>query len=289
MAGTADALRMTTTTDYLLGHDPAELARLEHQAMLLAPATRTVLEHAGIAPGMRVLDLGTGAGDVAMMVADLVGSAGSVVGVDQSAKALTLAADRVERRGIRNVSFLHDDLRTVRLTGEFDAVVGRLVLLYTPEPDQVLRRFAGLVRPGGVVVAMEFEMTTAGTLPPTELTGRIAYWVAEAFRRAGLDASLGARLGDVFARAGLGEATVLGLQDYRPPGDRDGARMAAGVVRTLLPVLERTGLATAEEVDIDTLEDRFARESATFGAIFRSPTLVGAWARVRGEVDGQGT
>lgn len=271
---------MTTADGYLLGHDQAELDRLEHQGRVLAPATRTLLGLAGIVPGMRVLDLGTGAGDVAMEVAELVGPTGSVVGIDQSAKALALAAERIGRRGFTNVSFIHDDLRTVRLTDEFDAVVGRLVLLYTPEPDEVVRKFAGLVRPGGVVAVMELELTAGGSIPPTELTDRTAYWISEGFRRSGLDAGLGARLTEVMRRAGLDGATVLGLQGYHPPGDRDVARMAAGVLRTLLPVLEKTGVVTPEEVDIDTFEERFVRDSVAHDAIFKPSPLVGAWARV---------
>jgi SAM-dependent methyltransferase len=255
---------------------------LEHQAGILAPATRTVLTLAGVEPGMRVLDLGTGAGDVALAAAELVGPTGSVVGVDQSVPALTLAAERVERRGVTNVSFLQGDLTTMRLFDGFDAVVARLVLLYVPEPHEVVRRFAGMLRPGGVIAMMEYEMTAAGTLPPTDLTARTAYWIAEGYRRSGLDASLGARLADVLSRAGLTDVTVLGLQGYRPAGDRDGARMAADAIRTLLPVLERTGVATAEEVDLDTLEDRFAVDSTVHDAIVKPPTLVGAWARVGG-------
>lgn len=267
-------------TTYLLGHDPDELARLEHQAMVLAPATRTVLHLAGITPGMRVLDLGSGAGDVALEVADLVGPTGSVVGIDQSVPALTLAAKRVEEREVTNVSFVHGKLEDIDLIDDFDAVVGRLILLYTPDPDLVLAKFARLVRPGGVVAMMEFEMTAAGTLPPTELSSLVGYWIAEAFRRSGLDASLGARLAGVLARAGLGQVSVLGLQGYRPPGDREGALMAAGVLRTLLPVLEKTGVATAADIGIDTLADRFAADSAEHDAVFKPPTLVGAWATV---------
>jgi SAM-dependent methyltransferase len=270
---------MTTDTTYLLGHDPAELARLEHQARMLAPATRTILHLAGIAPGMRVLDLGTGAGDVAFQVADLVGPTGSVVGIDQSVNALAFAAHRAEQRGLTNVSFVHDDLHTVPITGEFDAVVGRLVLLYLPDPSDVLRRFTGLVRKGGVVAVMEYEMTAAGTLPPTALSEKVTYWVTESFRRSGLDASLGARLPQVLRRAGLGETTVLGLQGYREPGDPDGPRMAAEIIRTLLPVLDKTGVATPDEVDIDTLEDRMAQDCQRHDMIFKLPTLVGAWAR----------
>jgi SAM-dependent methyltransferase len=273
-------MTQTTASPYLLGHDEQELARLEHQANILAPATRTILRLAGITPGMRVLDLGTGAGDVAFEVAELVGPNGSVVGVDQSVKALRYAAVRAERRNLANVAFLHDDLHTIPIDDRFDAVVGRLILLYTPDPAAVLRKFAGLVRPGGVVATMEYEMRAAGTLPPTELSSRVCDWIIGAFDRSGLDPSLGARLGPILRDAGLADATVVGLQGYREPGDPAGPKLAAETVRTLLPVIERTGLATAAEVDIDTLEDRLAQDSMAHGTTFKPPTLVGAWARV---------
>jgi hypothetical protein len=178
------------------------------------------------------------------------------------------------------VSFLHDDLHTVPITGEFDAVVGRLVLLYLPHPDVVLRRFASLVRKGGIVAMMEYEMAAAGSLPPTALSEQVTGWVTESFRRSGLDASLGARLTQVMRRAGFDEATMLGVQGYCEAGDRDGPRMAAGIIRTLLPVLHETGVATPDEVDIDTLEDRIAQDCIDHDLIFKFPTLVGAWARV---------
>jgi predicted O-methyltransferase YrrM len=271
---------MTMTTEYLLGHDADELARLEGQARIHAPATRAILELAGIGPGMRVLDLGTGAGDVAFQVAELVGPEGSVVGVDQSAEALTFARHRAEQRGLTTVSFVEEDLHSAGLTGEFDAVVGRMVLLYVPDPAEVVRRVAGLLRPGGVVAMMEVEMTTAGLLPPTDLGERVRYWIVEAFRRSGLDPSLGARLDDVLARAGLRDVSMLGIQGYLRPGDRAGAALAAGTVRTLLPAIEKTGVATLDEIDIDTLEERVAQNCVDHNAIFKPPVLVGGWARV---------
>jgi SAM-dependent methyltransferase len=271
---------MTTTQSYLLGHEEDELRRLEHQASMLAPATRIVLEQAGIEPGMRVLDLGTGAGDVAFEVAEMVGPSGSVLGIDQSASALRWAARRLEARDVSNVTFLHDDLHSVEIADSFDAVVGRLVLLYTPEPAGVLRRYAALVRKGGVVVAMEYEMLAAGSIPSTPVSEQIVGWIAEAFRRSQLDASLGAHLEPIMRAAGLAEPTVVGLQAYFSPDDPAGARLAASTVRTLLPVIERTGVATAEEVDIDTLEARCAKDLLDSCAVFKPPVLVGAWARV---------
>jgi SAM-dependent methyltransferase len=246
----------------------------------LAPGTRAILQLAGVGPGMHVLDLGAGAGDVAFELADIVGPSGSVVGIDQSTEALARAERRRQVRGSTNCSFVEGDILSVELDRTFDAVVGRLVLLYAPDPAEIIRRHAARIRPGGVVVAMEFDMGVAGSIPPVRGVEQTASWIREAFRRAGLDPCLGARLGPLLAAAGLGSATVLGQQTYLQCDDRTGAQMLAGVVRTLLPTIIATSVATAEVVDIDTLEERVAAELSEHEAILRPPTLVGAWTTV---------
>ena len=87
-----------------IGED--EVARLEAQGAAIAPATRMIFAEAGIRPGMRVLDLGCGAGDVAFVAADLVGPEGCVVGVDRSADALARARRRAAQRGLTQVRFV---------------------------------------------------------------------------------------------------------------------------------------------------------------------------------------
>jgi ubiquinone/menaquinone biosynthesis C-methylase UbiE len=268
----------TGTATYLLGHEDPELQRLEEQARTLAPATATILRSACIAPGMRVLDLGTGAGDVAIAAAELVGPTGSVVGIDQAPKALGHAEQRCALRGLTNVTFVEGDVTTAEIDGTFDAVVGRLVLLYVDDPVAVVRRWCSRIRSGGVFVAMEFEMTAAGLLPPGPLFEQAKEWFLAAFRHAGHDPLLGARLAEVLRAAGLENPVALGLQAYLD--DSTGPPLLAGIVRTLLPAIERAGIATAAEVDIDTLAPRVAEEQRRLDALFKPPTLVGAWARV---------
>jgi SAM-dependent methyltransferase len=267
-------------TSYLLGHDAAELQRLEEQGRILAPATGMILTLAGIGPGMRVLDLGTGVGDVALAIANRVGPTGSVLGIDRSPSALDVARKRTERARLGNVEFVEGDLTTATIEGPFDAVVGRLVLLYLEDQAAVIRRYVSTIRPGGVFVAMEYEMTAAGMLPPTALSSAVVGWIVEAFRRSGLDPMLGPRLASAFSAGGLPEPTTVGIQGYLDPGNPVGPRMAASIVRTLLPVIERTGIASPAEVDIETLEQRLAADQADHGAVFKPPTLVGTWARV---------
>lgn len=264
---------------YVLGHAAAELERLQTQARMLAAPTGAFLTLAGITTGMRVLDLGSGAGDVAFLLAGRVGPGGSVLGVDRSEAAVSFAQERARRDGIGNVEFVAGDVRDLHLEGSFDAVVGRLVLLYVADPAAVVRQCLTLLRPGGVLLAMEYEMEAVASLPPHPLVTRIGRWIAGAFRHAGRDPVLGARLQDVLVLAGVAEPIALGLQAYFRYDDPRGARLGAETVRTLLPVIVDSGLATQQEVDIDTLEQRLAEALASVEGILRIPTLVGAWGR----------
>ena len=77
---------------YVLGSAEAELRRLDLQAASIDRPTRLLLRATGIGEGMRVLDLGTGLGHVSAILAELVGPEGEVVGLDQSAEVLEVAA-----------------------------------------------------------------------------------------------------------------------------------------------------------------------------------------------------
>jgi ubiquinone/menaquinone biosynthesis C-methylase UbiE len=98
---------------YVLGHSDRELERLRHQAQLINPITLQFLTEAGIGNGMRVLDVSSGAGDVAFLAANLVGGAGQIVGVDRSASALARARTRAEEQSLVNVTFRESELSAI--------------------------------------------------------------------------------------------------------------------------------------------------------------------------------
>src|SRR5271157_6280616 len=128
------------THEYELGHTDRELKRLGTQAQLVDPMTRQFFRNAGLAAGMRVLDIGSGAGDVAFLAAELVGAAGEVVGTDRSETALTSARRRAMERSLSNVSFRDGDPTMLTFDRPFDAVVGRYVLMFSPDPAAMGRR-----------------------------------------------------------------------------------------------------------------------------------------------------
>lgn len=129
-------------TTYLMGRTERETPRLIFVAELLNPSTRRLLQTAGLAPGMRVLDVGTGAGDVALQAAEIVGPTGSVVAVDENPQILRTAFARAQAAGLDNVSFVAGDCPEVP-AGRFDAIVGRLVLMYAGDPVAMMRALAG--------------------------------------------------------------------------------------------------------------------------------------------------
>ena len=268
-------------TGYQLGSGAAELERLDLQGRVLAPATRTILQTAGVRRDMRVLDLGSGAGDVAFVAAGLAGPAGEVVGIDQSPDAVAKATARARQRGLSNVRFVAGDIHDRAPDGPFDAIIGRLVLMYVPDPAAVLRTQAGGLRSGGVVAPIEFDLHSARSLPATPLVGQALSWLREAFTRAGVDPALGPGLWAVLQAAGLQPSGMIGVQPHFGPEDPDGAAILAGIVRTVLPVIERTGVATTAQVGADTLQQRLSDELAASAAVFAHPMLISAWGTAR--------
>lgn len=265
--------------DYVLGNDPAELERLDRQAANIERPTRTMLQAAGLRPGQRVLDLGTGLGHVARIAGELVGPDGAVVGIDGSGEALAVARDRAAKAGVRHVSFLEADVRTWRTAEPFDAVSGRLILFHLPDPVGVVRHHIGNLRSGGVFVAVDFDLAGARTEPAVPLAHELLDWVTRAFSAAGAAPLIGARLAPILREAGLLDVTTFGMQGYLQPDDPAAARLLAGVVRSLAGAIVTHGIATAEQLALDTLEARLADELRRADAVLLPPTVVGAWGR----------
>jgi SAM-dependent methyltransferase len=258
-----------------IGED--EVARLEIQGAALAPATRMIFAEAGIRPGMRVLDLGCGAGDVAFVAADLVGPHGFVVGVDRSPEALARARLRAAQRRLAQVRFVEGDLDEPAPGGPFDAIVERLVLWTVPDPAALLRRQATVLRPGGLVVPIEEDLSTIRSLPETAFGTQVKSWLVEAFAKAGMF-MLGHRLWAITQEAGLRPVGMIGVQPHFGPGDEVGIAFLVETMRIAEPLIVGTGVATAEEIGMETFEQRLRDENQRTQAVGAYPMLLSAWA-----------
>jgi SAM-dependent methyltransferase len=265
---------------YVLGHDDAEIRRLLLQARLYDDYTEHALRLAGLRPGMRVLDVGCGPGDVSFLAARLVGPTGTVLGVDAAADIIELARNRASERGVSSVRFEQAVIADIALDEPVDAVIGRLILMHVPDPVATLRQLAGLVRPGGFMAFSEFDMTAARSVPDLPVWGAARDGIAGTFTGLGLDPAFATTLPTLFRRAGLGAPRLaLGA----PVGGVDDTDTLAFVVetwRSMLPAAERLGVVTDDLADLDTLMARLREEVATAEAVVMMPALISAWSQV---------
>lgn len=254
--------------------------RLRAQSRVLDPLTARLFDRAGLAPGMRVLDIGSGAGNVALLAAEAVGPQGSVVGIDSDPDVLESA--RRLAAGVSNVEFRTADLRSLdAVDGEFDAVVGRLVLAHMPDAVATLRAVTERVRPGGLVCMHEGDMAHRWTSHETPLWEQVRGWILDAIAAAGVDARMGPTLFATFRSAGLPEPDLV-LEAPVGGGASTPTFGWANSIRALLPVLERLGTTTVEEAEVETLTERLNDEIAARNGTVLGPLMYGAWCTMPG-------
>jgi len=274
--------RVTTeagTANYALGHSPTEIRRLGIQAAILRPITMRLLQGLGVSPGMRILDVGCGAGDVALLAAELVGESGAVVGIDRSEAAILAARTRAATA--KNVHFLVTSPNDTLDAAPFDVVIGRYVLIFQDDVASFLRASARLVKPGSTLAFHEIDdADDFAALPEVPLWQQANDWLMSALRSLLPNPDVPGRLVDCFSRAGLG-APVLFCEV--PIGDRERSPIAtwlAETLRTLLPQIIQRGWASEEAVDIDSLEKGLRAATITTHSQVSAPRQMCAWVRV---------
>ncbi len=269
---------------YALGRSSEETRRLQEQDQMLKPFTRRLFEQAGIGAGMKVLDVGSGAGDVALLLAEMVGPGGIVVGVEKNPAILDTARSKVTAAGWSNVTFLAENVESIELDGEFDAIVGRLVLMYLRSPAGVLRRLVQHLRPGGIVAFQEPDFAPTRALhvsahPPCHLWEQTCHWIVETFHRTGVPMRMGLDMYITFLDAELPPPHLEYGALIGAGANWSGYEYLAGIVRSMLPLLLDFGIATAEEVAVETLAERLRAEVLSQRAVVRGMEFVSAWAR----------
>jgi len=271
----------TVSTRYVLGHSERELNRLQAQARLIGPITERFFREAGIDSGMRVLDVGCGAGDVSFLAADIVGEGGEVVAVDRAPAAIELARARAVARARRNVIFLEGDPCELAFDKPFDAVIGRYVLMFQKDPAAMLRKLAAHARPGGLIAFHEIDWGGITSCPAIPTFERCLQWGAETLRLSGAETRMGRNLYSTFVSAGLPppsmrlEALIRGAAH-----NADLLHLFAELMATLLPDMERLGVASGGDIGLETLLARMSEEAVAHASVVIGHYQIGAWSRV---------
>jgi ubiquinone/menaquinone biosynthesis C-methylase UbiE len=271
---------MTTghrSADYPLGHTDAEHGRLIRQAARVAPMTERFFREAGIGLGQRVLDLGSGVGDVAMLAARLVGPSGEVVAIERDPKSIAKASARVTEAGFHNVSFNESNVDEISGEKPFDAAVGRFILMYLPDPVAALRSISQVVRAGGVFVFQEpCWVPVLAHLASLPLWFKTASLIDKTMR-VSANHDMGTELYHTFVEAGLPAPTMrmelpIGKEPYL-------AQWYFDTLCSLRPQIEQLHMPIESLGNLDTLVQRLQAELADSKTVACWFASVGAWCR----------
>ena len=267
---------------YTMGRSKEETERLIQQSDLYGRITRRFFTDAGLLPGMKVLDIGSGAGDVAFVAAEWVGSEGKVIGVDMIAEILETARARAQETVLENVQFFAGDVQTLDLADDFDALIGRLVLMYLADPVDALKQLVTRLCPGAIVAFQEvdFSIYSSTARSDTPMLNQLAEWIVEVFQRSGAHASMGFELYAIFIDAALPEPTLQYVAAMGAPETWMGYQYIANSFQSILPLLEAYEIATAEQIDLKTLAERLRAEVVASKRPLMLPPHVTAWAQL---------
>lgn len=266
---------------YILGSSEAEAERLRIQARVLEAATERMLREAGVRTGMRCLDAGCGTGEGMRIVGCIVGKTGHVTGLDIDAPmARRTEAALLAEEGPQFSTVAGDITRDDPVAGApFDVVFARLLLLHMTDPVGAVRRLGALVRPGGRLVLVDYDLGHLAVRPEHPAFERGFQILTECFRRSGKDVDAGLRLGEYIARAGLPEPDGC---DFAPSFGRlaeIGHRLVS-VLASLIPAAQALGIA--EPAEVENLRAELCALIAAGGRTMLGPPLIGVWTTVPG-------
>jgi ubiquinone/menaquinone biosynthesis C-methylase UbiE len=278
MSTTTTDATITNSNGYALGYTNFEHERLIRQAARIAPYTERLFREAGIGPGQRVLDLGSGVGDVSMLLARIVGPSGEVVGVERDAYSIARANARVAESGLRNIFFVQADVNQIVSERPFDAAVGRFILMFLPDPAAVLRSLIRLVRPVGILAFQECSWAPFLAFAARfHLWSKLLFAIHETFLRAGVNPEMGIALYQIFQQVGL-PAPAMHMET--PLGsDANLTSMVCDLISSMRPLIQQHNVSLDALGNLDTLSERIQAEVVASNTVVSFVSMVGVWAR----------
>ena len=227
---------------------------------------------------MSVLDYGCGNGDVALILREIVGPEGAVLGIDSNSGALASAGERARASGYGNVTFREADIAACPADlGSFDVIIGRRVLMYLADPVATVASLARHLRPGGLFIAHEHDNTLGPVShPPMPLHLLAQSWMRRTVEAEGVDMAIGFHLPGILAAAGL---TCAGLTSEGILQTPEQPYELGSIIAAIADRIVERGIASYEEMGLDDLIERLDKERAEMNAVYWADTMFGVWAR----------
>lgn len=260
---------------YILATGGKDAKRLRLLHDVYGPGTEALLRRVGLRDGQRVVEVGCGSGNTACWVAEQIAPRGSVVALDISPEQIEEARAQAANRNLGNIEFHVADAYSPRLPkGAFDLAYCRLVLMHLTHPADALAAMRDLVRPGGVVVCEEMDLSCWLCDPPAEPMTQFFALNAALGERRGENFSLGLSLHRLFHDVGFSQTEVASNFALALRGERK--RLLGMTFAEFAPELVQEGLASQAEVDrVTSGLMALADDPST---LFGFPLVVQVWA-----------
>jgi SAM-dependent methyltransferase len=213
-------------------------------------------------------------------LAELIGDSGQILGIDASDVAVSAARERINRLGKPNIEFVQGHLHDLDSAERFDAVAGRYVLMFNPDPAAMLAEAARRLRPGGTIAFHEVDWNGLRSNPSAPSYDRCADWIVRTFKKTGTNPHMGQDLHAVFVRAGLPppsmslRALIGGI-----PGGLSAVELNAELAITMAPVMEEQGIVARGEINPADFTQQMVEEVKRLGSVVVGRSEIGAWSR----------
>lgn len=256
--------------EYVMGRTDREAQRLRDQSQLLEDYTSTIFTKVGLKEGMSCLDVGCGACDAMKLMGKFVGQTGSVTGLDINADLGNQSVEALRSTDLSKFEFIQGDANHIDTipNHSYDITFARLFLLHQTDPVHSLRQMWQWTKPGGYMIAMDYDFQVLSAYPPYEPIKSFARCTHEVFKRTGKDPFIGVKLLNHFESAcGSSPDTphvwgilhsLLNIKD-----------VVASSYRSILPAAVKLNVITQEEADlhIKSIEQVTESQPYYFGAL----------------------
>lgn len=268
---------MSTPDDgYIMGRTTAEYQRLRSQARAWEPVTRSLLGQMDLHPGMSCLDVGCGPGEVMRILGEIAGPTGKVVGLDVDGGLGREALGVLQATSPSRFAFIEGDVKTLDEIPDapFDVTYTRITLMHNEDPAGVLRKMYAWTKPGGYIVAQEYDLCSLIVHPDWPGMPELDKVIQGVYEKAGRDRFLGRKLPAFFASAGIGQPDGYEAASLVGPFSRYGP-MCQATYASLLPAALKLGVTTEADSEAYFRDVETAMGESKYTVFF--PLLVGVW------------
>lgn len=262
--------------DYAIRGGEEGKVRLDLLARVLMPATVQLLDRVGLGRGMRCLDAGCGSGHVALLMGNLVGREGRVIGTDTDPEILALARKEAETANVTNIEFLQVDACTSLWQQEFDLVHARFLVSHLRDPHICVRAMAKACRPAGVIVIEDTDFCGSFCYPTFAAYERYKELYQAVVERRGGDSNIGPKLPAMLRSVGIKAVELNVIQPTHLRGE--GKLMAPMTMSRISAALIAEGMATKNEVD--EIMNELNKAAADSETVMSLPRIFQVWGKL---------